>query len=120
MPGNTCPRISDYSLSEIVLSLSSSPKREVTGSPVMSHGLFLIQFFLAGNGKSGERHGFESHFRNRFSGNFAHAVGAVFDALKSLVDLVESVLLLRKEVQRKIAIVGITTRIGLVHTEGGF
>src|SRR5216117_875110 len=55
--------------------------------------------------------------RDWFSGHFALSVGPQLDALESLVNFVKRVLLLRKQTQRKIAVVRVRSGIGLVHAK---
>ena len=65
----------------------------------------LFQLRLALNSETGERDRFESCTRDRFPGHFALSIGAKLNALEGLIDFVKRVLLLRKQTQRKIAIV---------------
>src|SRR5438094_6801666 len=56
--------------------------------------------------------------RDRFPRHLALSVGPQLDPLERLVDFVKRILLLRKQTQRKIAIVRVGPGIGLVHAKG--
>ena len=81
--------------------------------------VLLLELRLAFHGESRKRNRLQPRVRNRFARHFADAVGAELDALQRLVDFVKRVLFLRKKAERKIAIVSIAARIGLVHAESG-
>ena len=78
----------------------------------MTTHLLIFKLFLTLDGETGEGHGLESCLRH-----LADTVGAFVHPPQRLVDLVERVLFLRYQVQRKIPIVGITSRIRLMHSK---
>ena len=57
--------------------------------------------------------------RDWFSRHFADPVRAELDAFQRLIDFVKRILFLGKKAERKIAIVGIASGVGLVHPKGG-
>jgi len=86
---------------------------------VATAGLFEIQFFLIFDGAAGKWHRFETGQRDGIAGALADAILSCIDAHDGLIDFIEGILLLREDAQCKIAVVRITSRVGLVHAEGG-
>lgn len=85
-----------------------------------SAGIFLlVESFLVFDGAAGEGHSFQAHLGNGFARSFADAVAASFDPDESFFDFVQRVLLLREDVKREVAIVGVTASVGLMHAECG-
>ena len=73
---------------------------------------------LAFHGVAGERKGLQSWLGNGFAGDFANSIFPIVDPFQRHVDFVERVLFLRKKTERKVPVVGITSGIRLVHSEG--
>src|SRR5262249_42661766 len=72
---------------------------------------------LALDSETRERDRFESRARDWFPRHLAFFVRPQLDALEWLIDFVKRVVLLRKQTHRKITIVSLRSRVGLVHTE---
>ena len=108
----------DYSLlsgvnsssSVSLLSSSVRPNKRSDRLPDALRLVLALDLRLAFDGETRERNRFQPLVVDRLAGHLADAVGAEFDALERLVDLVERVLFLRKQVQREIAVVGVAAR----------
>lgn len=78
----------------------------------------FFEVCLAFHGVACERKGFQSRLGNGFAGDFANSIFAIVDPFERHVDFVQRVLLLREQAESKVPVVGITSGIGLVHSEG--
>ena len=83
-----------------------------------AEAVFLFDSALALDGETRERAGFEAGLRNVFAAHLADTVGALGEPLERFVDFEQRVLLLRKETEREIAVIGVAARIGLVQSVG--
>src|SRR5689334_4978302 len=61
--------------------------------PALAQGAFAFKLGLRLNGETRPRNGFQTALGNGFAGQFANAVGALFDSLQSFLDLIDGVLI---------------------------
>ena len=83
----------------------------MAAAPIWTNFLFIL--LLALNGKAGKWQGLKAGLGNPFPGHFADAVGASFDALQGFLYFVEGVLLLGQQAERKVAVIGVGSGVGL-------
>ena len=78
----------------------------------------FLNLSLTFNRKASKRSSLKAGLGNRLVTHLADAVGPLAQTFKRLVDLLQSILLLREKIEGKFTIVGITPRIGLMQAVG--
>src|SRR5207249_5500495 len=79
--------------------------------------VLLLELRLASDREPRKRDRFQTRVGDRFTRHLANSVSADLDSFQRLIDLVKRVLLLRKQAEREIAIVGIGAGVSLVHSK---
>jgi hypothetical protein len=96
--------------------LSEAEKRVDRKSGVVAM-LALFKLFLTIDRVTCERTSLQTDVRDRLIADLTLTVSSTVDPLQGVVNLIKGILLLGKDAQGKIPVVGITSGIGLVHPE---
>ena len=79
----------------------------------------LFKLSLTFHRETGERKGLKAVVSDRLFAVLTHAVGPTLYSFERFVNLVKRTLFLGEHAQGKVTVVGITTGIGLMHSESG-